>query len=315
MKDGLVIAIDIGGTRIKAGLLDFNGNFVEKISVPTEAYLGKEKVLSNITSVIKNFMKYKVVAIGVAVASPLDPEKGIIYYPPNLPGFEVFNMKAFLEDRFSLPVFIDNDANLYALGEWWKGSGEKANILLCITIGTGIGGGLIFKGNIWHGAHGFGGEFGHITIDPHGPLCNCGNKGCFEAMSSSYFLIKYIKDRLNEGEASILSEFIEDLTPKLIYEAAVKGDTLAIEGFRIIGTNVGIGLASLVNALDPEVVVIGGGLSKAGMILMDPVKAEFNQRVLKGIRDRIQLKLAVLGEFSAVLGAAYLAIKGMGGGE
>ena len=315
MKDGLVIAIDIGGTKIKAGLLDFTGDFVEKISVPTEAHLGKEKVLFNITSVIKNFMKYKVVAIGVAVASPLDPERGIIYYPPNLPGFEIFNMKAFLEERFSVPVFIDNDANLYALGEWWKGSGAKASILLCITIGTGIGGGLIFNGNIWHGAHGFGGEFGHITIDPNGPLCNCGNRGCFEAMASSYFLIKYIKDRLNEGEASILSKFIDDLTPKLIYEAAVKGDTLAIEGFKTMGKNVGIGLASLINALDPEVVVIGGGLSKAGMVLMDPVKTELDRRVLKGIKNRIQLRLAILGEFSAVLGAAYLAIKGVGGGE
>ncbi|NPA15106.1 MAG: ROK family protein [Deferribacteres bacterium] len=308
-----VVGVDVGGTQIKAAVFDLNGNMLKSTRAPTESRLGKERVLSNIVSVIEGLFSEDVAALGVAVASPLDPVEGILYYPPNLPGFGVFNIKSFLEERFGVSVVVDNDANLYAYGEWVRGAGRGAQVLLCVTVGTGIGGGLIHGGNIWHGAHGMGAEFGHITVDPDGPVCNCGNRGCLEAMASSYFLVGYVERRLREGVASRLAPLRGVLEPKLIYEAALEGDTLAHEAFAVVGKNLGVGLSSLINALDPDVVVVGGGLSKAGMILLEPVKKEIYARTLKGIRDRIRVETAVLGEFSAVYGAAYLAIKIIGG--
>ncbi len=308
-----VVAVDLGGTQIKAGIFDFEGNLFKSIKVPTQSRLGKEKVLSNLVSVIKELFTKDTVALGIAVASPLDPKEGVLYYPPNLPGFGIFNLKKFLGSFFDVPIFIDNDANLYAYGEWWKGAGQSSRVMLCVTVGTGIGGGLIYDGNIWHGAHGLGAEFGHITVDPEGPFCNCGNRGCLEAMASSYFLVDYVRKRLKEGAASKLASFRDKLEPKLIYEVALKGDNLAKEAFQAVGKNLGIGLSSLINVFDPDVVVVGGGLSKAGMLLLEQTKREINQRALKGIRDRIKVEIAVLGEFSAIYGAAYLAIKGIGG--
>ena len=308
-----VIGVDLGGTQIKAGIVDENGNILKQLKRPTEAQKGKEVVLENLIGVIQELMDGEVKAVGVAVASPLDPHEGVLYYPPNLPGFGIFNLKAFLAEKLRIPVFIDNDANLYALGEWWKGSGVNSKVFLCITVGTGIGGGVIYEGKIWHGAHGLGAEIGHITVMPEGPLCHCGNRGCLEAVASSYFLVSYVKERLSEGEASSLARFKNELTPKLIYEAAVNGDRLALRAFEILGRNLGLGVASLVNVLDPDVVAIGGGLSKAGMILLNPVIEEFRNRVLKALKDKVEIKLAVLEEFAAVLGASFLAIKNTGG--
>lgn len=251
----LFLGMDIGGTRIKGAVLNEDGNVVKELLHPTEAHLGKDKVLDNILRLAREACNnYLIVAIGLAVASPLEPNTGVLYYPPNLP-FEVFNLKAFMEGNVKLPVFVENDANAYVLGEWWKGAGQGAKVLLGITLGTGIGGGLVVEGKVWHGAHGFGGEFGHTTIQIDGPLCNCGNRGCFEAMASSRFLVETYQ-RLSMKQ--------EMITPPEIYEKAVNGDKHAFEAFRIFGRNVAIGLASLCNALNPDVVVIGGGLANAG---------------------------------------------------
>ncbi len=301
----LFLGVDMGGTRIKAGLLTEDGELLEKKNIPTKAERGKETALSNLTSLIESFSSNRnITAIGLSIASPLDPWNGILYNPPNLPGFDVFDLKSYLKDRISIPFVIDNDANCYALGEWWKGAGRGARVLLCITLGTGIGGGLVVNGNIWHGAHGLGGEFGHITINIDGPSCNCGNRGCFEAMGSSKYLMECYK-KLSGKEA----------TPDKIYKLALEGNEAALESFRLLGRNIAVGLASLCNALDPDVAVIGGGLSNAGMLLLDCVKVHFEPLLLSGLRGKVKLRLAELKDYAGVYGAAYLAIKSLKGGE
>ena len=297
MKE-IYLGVDLGGTRIKAGLVDANGSLVEWITTETEAHKGKEQVLNNLVGVIETLLsKTNVSAVGVAVASPLDPHEGVLFNPPNLP-FGTFNIKEFLQDKFNLPIVIENDANAYVLGEWWKGAGAEAKVLLGITLGTGIGGGLVSNGQVWHGAWGLGGEFGHITILADGPLCNCGNRGCFEALASSRFLVETYK-KLSGKEA----------TPKEIYLAATQGEKEAIESFRILSRNVAIGLASLCNALNPDVAVIGGGLANAGMLLLEGVKLHFDSLLLDGLKGRVELRLAKLKDHSAVYGVVYKAMK------
>ena len=299
----MILGIDLGGTRIKAGVLTEEGHLKDSFIAPTQADEGAKKVLKNLAEIIEGTKeKYPIKAIGLAVASPLDPETGVLYNPPNLP-FGTFNIKEYLEASCKLPVVIENDANAFVLGEWWKGAGRGSKVLLGITLGTGIGGGLIVDGDIWHGAHGIGGEFGHITIQKDGPLCNCGRRGCFEAMASSKFLAETYQ-RLCMTQ--------ETLTPKEIYEKAIKGDTRAIEAFNILARNIAVGLSSLCNALDPDTVLIGGGLANAGMLLLEQVRMHFDPLLLPGIRGKVKLTLAQLKDTAAVFGVAYKAIKAMG---
>ncbi len=297
MKE-VYLGVDLGGTRIKAGLIDAKGDLIEWTTTETEAHKGREQVLKNLAGVIETLLsKTNVSAVGVAVASPLDPYEGVLFNPPNLP-FGTFNIKEFLQEKFNLPIVIENDANAYVLGEWWKGAGAGAKVLLGITLGTGIGGGLVYNGQVWHGAWGLGGEFGHITILADGPLCNCGNRGCFEALASSKFLIETYK-RLSGKEA----------TPKVIYQSAIQGEKEALESFRILSRNVAVGLASLCNALNPDVAIIGGGLANAGMLLLEGVRLHFDSLLLDGLKGRIELRLAKLKDYSAVYGVVYKSMK------
>ncbi len=300
-----VVAVDVGGTRIKAGVVDEKGGLHEKKVVDSRAEEGKDALLETLVGVVNSLLGVsRAEAVGVAFASPLDPKTGVVYHPPNIPGMGVFNLGAYLKERLGVPVVVDNDANLYALGEWWMGAGQGAEVLLCITLGTGIGGGLVVGGELWHGAHGLGAEFGHVTVVKDGPLCNCGRRGCFEAVASSRYLVETYR-RLSGKEDS----------PFGIYKAAKDGDKAALESWRMLARNVAVGLSSLANALDPDVVVIGGGLANAGVLLLDAVKLHFEPLLLPGLRGKVELRLASLRDYSAVWGAAYAAIKALGGGK
>ncbi len=308
-----VIGVDLGGTAIKAAIVNEWGGREEIREIPTQAHLGRDHVLENrllplIEGLIKTAEKRGMAlgGVGVAVASPLDPWKGVVYYPPNLPGWGVFPLLAFLKKRISLPVYVDNDANLFALGEWRWGAGEGETPLLCLTLGTGVGGGIVYQGGtIWHGAHGVGGELGHITIDMEGPLCRCGNKGCLETLASASALERWVREAQERGRPTLLAPGAK---AKEIAQAARQGDSLALEAFQWVGRNLGVGMAALANAFDPQVIVLGGGLSKAGMLLLSPAVSEFKRRVLPLQRERGEVRLALLGNMGGVLGAALLAL-------
>lgn len=308
-----VVGVDLGGTMIKGALVNDKGDTFAAQEQPTQAFKGREHVLEKrllpfIKRLIENASKegLKPRSIGLAVASPLNPWEGILYTPPNLPGWGVFPLLSYLQDRLPLPVYIDNDANLFALGEWLWGAGERKTPLVCLTLGTGIGGGVVYDhGRLWHGAHGTGGELGHITIEMGGPLCNCGNRGCLEAMASATALERWVDEALSKGKTSMLSA---GASARDIALAAQKGDPLSLEAFKWVGRNLGVGLASLANIFDPQLIVLGGGLSKAGMLLLSPAVEEFRRRVLPLHRDSIRVKLASLGKMGGVLGAAIMAL-------
>ena len=308
-----VVAVDLGGTMIKGALVNDKGETFAAREQPTQAFKGREYVLEErLLPFIKGLIEdssregLKARSIGLAVASPLNPWEGILYNPPNLPGWQVFPLLSYLQDRLPLPVYIDNDANLFALGEWLWGAGEGKTPLVCLTLGTGIGGGVVYDhGRLWHGAHGTGGELGHITIEMGGPLCNCGNRGCLEAMASATALERWVEEALNKGRPSILSP---GANARDIALAAQKGDPLSLEAFKWAGRNLGVGLASLANIFDPQLMVLGGGLSRAGMLLLSPAVEEFRSRVLPLHRDNIKVKLASLGKMGGVLGAAIMAL-------
>ncbi len=314
------VGVDLGGTLIKGGLVNEEGRagFIDEW--PTNASKGREYVLEErllpfIQRCLKAAMveEIKIEGVGIAVASPLDPRKGVLYNPPNLPGWGIFPLLPYLQKRISLPIYIDNDANLFALGEWRWGAGERKSPLVCLTLGTGIGGGIIYdNGAIWHGSHGTGGELGHITVDMNGPSCNCGNRGCLEAMASATALERWFRTALKSGRSSLAPQ---DAKAKEIFEAACDGDPLAIEAFQWAGKNLGVGLASLANIFDPKVIVLGGGLSTAGMLLLRPAVEEFRKRALYLQRELVEIKQASLGKLGGVLGAALLALNKTEGGK
>ena len=307
------LGVDLGGTAIKAALVSQEGDREEVMEVPTQAWMGRDHVLEKrLLPLIERALQrarsrgMKVEAVGVAVASPLDPWKGVVYHPPNLPGWGVFPLLPYLEERLYLPVKIDNDANLFALGEWKWGAGQGHAPLLCLTLGTGIGGGIVYhRGIIWHGAHGAGGEFGHVTIDMEGPPCNCGNRGCLEAMASATALERWVKESQERGRTTKIPPGAKAID---IARAAREGDEVALEAFQWVGKNLGVGIAALANAFDPRVIVLGGGLSKAGMLLLEPAVSEFERRALSLQRERVKVRLAHLGHLGGVIGAALLAL-------
>jgi glucokinase len=308
------IGVDLGGTVIKAAFVSRDGSMRHAFKTPTHAHKGRNHVLEErFVPMMRGLIRrgeeegMEIVGIGVAVASPLDPWKGVVHHPPNLPGWGIFPLLSYLEERFTMPVYMDNDANLFALGEWKWGSGEGATPLLCLTLGTGVGGGIVYEnGRIWHGAHGCGGELGHITVDMNGPVCNCGNRGCLEAMASATALQKWIDQELGKGAYSTLSSGSD---AKEIALAARLGDDLAMKAFQWLGRNLGVGLASLANAFDPRVIVLGGGLSKTGMLLLSPAVSEFKRRALPLVREKVEIRLATLENMGGVLGAALLAFQ------
>ena len=308
-----VVGVDLGGTAIKAAIVSEKGEKEEVTEIPTQAHLGRDYVLEErLLPLIKDLINrgrgkgMQIEGVGVAVASPLDPWDGVIYHPPNLPGWGVFPILSYLKKRLSLPVCIDNDANLFALGEWMWGAGKGETPLLCLTLGTGVGGGIIYQGGtIWHGAHGAGGELGHITIDMEGPLCNCGSRGCLEALASASALERWVREAQEKGRSTLLPTGAK---AKEIAQAARQGDPVALEAFQWVGRNLGVGMAALANAFDPRVIVLGGGLSKAGMLLLSPAMSEFRRRALPLQREKVKVHLASLESMGGVLGAALLAL-------
>ncbi len=308
-----VVAVDLGGTMIKGALVNDRGETIAAQEQPTQAFKGREYVLEErLLPFIRGLIEtstmegLKAGSIGLAVASPLNPWEGILYNPPNLPGWGIFPLLSYLQDRLPLPVYMDNDANLFALGEWLWGAGDGKTPLVCLTLGTGIGGGVVYDhGRLWHGAHGTGGELGHMTVDMNGPLCNCGNRGCLEAMASAAALRKWMDQALEKSRNSLLSPGAD---AREIAQAAFMGDSLALEAFQWLGKNLGVGLASLANIFDPQLMVLGGGLSRAGMLLLSPAVEEFKSRVPLLMREKVEIRLATLENRGGVLGAALLAL-------
>ena len=290
----MIIGIDRGGTKIKAALATPKGKIVTDVQIPTEADKGKKRVIENLKKAIYALIrgqKVKISCLGIGVPGPILYEKGVVIEPPNLPGWKKVNLKTILEKEFKVPVFLDNDANCAALAEARFGAGQAARHFIYMTVSTGIGGGIIIDRQLYRGAIGAAGEFGHMIIDPKGPVCGCGNAGCLEALSS--------------GSAIKRMSGMDAISVEL---AARQGDKKARRVIDQVAHHLAIGIANLVNIFNPELVVIGGGVSKMRELLLDPVRREYKKYALTLPARHVKIVRAKLGAESGVLGAAALCL-------
>ena len=309
MISKFAFGVDVGGTTVKLGLFDKEGDILEKWEIPTSKSVDGAEILPDVAESIETKLKEKgidkkdVEGVGVGVPGPVD-SKGIIYGTDNL-GWGVFHVAETLSSLISLPVKVENDANVAAFGEMWKGGGEGYNNLVMVTLGTGVGGGIIAGGNIVSGYTGGGGEVGHIHIeDAEEEPCGCGNYGCLEQYASATGIARLAKRRLAKDDApSILRD--QNLSAKSVFDAVKAGDKVAMEIADQFGRYLGKGLAVIASVVNPEVFVIGGGVSKAGEILFDYIRPHFLKYAYRVCRDT-KFVLATLENDAGICGAAGL---------
>ncbi|MFN4244925.1 MAG: ROK family protein [Brevinematia bacterium] len=305
----MYIGIDLGGTNIKAGVIDDDGKILSSLVVPTEASLGWEKVISNIEKIISNLLKENNVhAIGIGIPGPVDFEKGVIREMPAIYGAKNINIVEYIRNKFGKYVFVDNDANNFVLGEIAFGVAKGKKYVLGITLGTGIGGGIVIDGKLYRGFNNYAGEVGHIAIVPNGTQCNCGKFGCWEAYGSATALIKNALSYKKRNIDTKLKDYPDDkIDAKLIFNLAKEGDEFCNDLVQNMFLYLGLGISSLVNVLNPEIVVIGGGVSLAGDFLLEPVKRITQNNVLPPLRENLKIVLSKFGNTAGMLGAAGLA--------
>jgi len=313
-----IIGLDLGGTKISAGAISEDG--VQTIGirkVDTQSELGAEGVVDRIVALIEGVIldtinetgasRKDFLGIGVGAPGPLDREKGIVVVAPNL-GWREFPLRDRIGDRLKLHATLDNDANCATVGEWWLGAARGGRDVVGITIGTGIGGGLIFNGELYHGASEVAGEIGHTTIDVNGRLCKCGNYGCLEAYASGPAIATRAREALiREDAASLLPSLVdgqlERLTAETVYTAAKKGDGLANEIVRDTAKYLGAGIATLLNVINPDVVVVAGGVTAAGDALFAPLRTEVRRRAFSTAVKAARIVPGELPGTAGVVGA------------
>jgi glucokinase len=309
----LACGIDVGGTKIAGGVVDETGAIIEELRVESPATDSEaiEEAIAGLVSELRT--RHEIAAVGVGAAGYIDKSRAVVMFAPNIAWRDV-NLKAELEERVDLPVIVENDANAAAWGEFTYGAGHDVDDLLLVTVGTGVGGGVVLDGELYRGAFGVGAEIGHMRVVPDGILCGCGNHGCLEQYGSGSALVR--EARIAASGGSLLARGLldraggdpEKITGPLITEAARAGDPFAIEQLADLGRWLGEGIASLTAVLDPAVVVIGGGVSEAGELLLEPIRAAFaSQLTGRGHRPMLEIRRARLGNRAGLIGAADLA--------
>ena len=302
--------IDLGGTTVKLAYFDENGIMLHKWEIPTDCQEQGSHILPDIAAAVKNYItamdiSYEaLIGIGIGVPGPVRPD-GTVNKCINL-GWGVFNIEKALSQLTGLPVKAGNDATVAALGESWKGGGQGCSNMVFATLGTGVGGGIVVGGNVIHGIHGAGGEIGHMVLNrEETELCNCGKKGCVEQYCSATGIVRLAKQALQATDAPSALRGIENLTCKNIFDAGAKQDALALEILEQVYAYMGEFLANICNVVDPECVVLGGGVSKAGQPLLDGVQRHFGKYVFHAVSD-VRFALATLGNDAGAFGAFKL---------
>ena len=298
-----IVAVDIGGTQIRAAA--YPKDDVHPIKIQrTATVAGDADVFERMTSLIDSvWPEEQVEAISVAAAGPLDPETGIIIDTPNIPGWKDFPLRGKLEEHFHVPIYVGNDANLAAVGEWRYGAGQGHHHVLYLTISTGIGGGVISNDRLLEGAHGMAAELGHIVVLSDGPLCSCGVRGHLEAVASGPAIARYISEQIAMGRSSRLASS-PNLSAREAAEAARLGDELAVEAFQRAGTYIGQAVAGFLHIFNPSIVIFGGGVSQSGAILFDPLREAMQRSIMApAYLDNLEIAIARLGDDVGMLGA------------
>lgn len=302
------IAVDIGGTQIRVALYPKGDHRpLKQKRIPTRAK--DQTPLERLIGLIAELWPVEdhVCAIGIAAPGPINPKLGIIYSAPNIPGWDRLPLVQIIHDRFNVPTRLGNDANLAGLGEWRFGAGQGHHYLMYMTISTGIGGGVIMDDQLLLGVHGLAAELGHVTVLPDGPMCGCGHRGHLEAMASGTAIGKYVADQLAQGVPSSLS-ISPNPSGRDISMAAEQGDPLAKSALARAGTFIGYALGDYLHIFNPSIIILGGGVSRSGPFLMEPLRIAMAERVISPeYLQGLVIATAALGDDAGLLGALALA--------
>ena len=310
MEKKYVVGVDLGGTKIYTALVDLDGNIIKEKTVETLAHEGEQAVLGRIIDTIdyvtegtdKNLIK----SIGIGSPGPLDVKNGIIIENSNLP-FKNFAIVKTIKEKYDLPTYLDNDANVATLGEFMFGAGKGTENMVFITASTGIGGGAVLNGKLFRGATGNALEVGHMTVSTEGPRCGCGNLGCAEALGSGTAIGKRAKEAVSTNVTTSLKNY-DNVTAKEVFKEAANGDRVAKNILNTSLTYLGIAVANTITNFDPEKVVVGGGVVNGGDIVIDTIRNVVEERCVAAFVENCTIEKAVLGGKAGVLGAAALAI-------
>jgi glucokinase len=317
MTEKWIVGVDLGGTTTKLAFINTYGEIVQKWEIITDITNNGKNIIINIAKSIDQKLleldvsKDKLIGIGMGAPGPVDTKTGVIYNAVNLGWNNHFPLRDMLEVETSLQAVIDNDANCAALGEMWKGTGNGAKDLVCITLGTGVGGGVIANGQIVQGISGAAGEIGHITSVPvDGASCNCGKTGCLETIASATGIvriaIKKLKTDTANGELMGIYQKEGNVSAKNVFDCARNGDKVASSVIEEVSFYLGLALANIANTLNPEIMVLGGGVSKAGEVLLNPIKENFDKYSFPRVKESTKIAIATLGNDAGVIGAAWL---------
>lgn len=316
--ENFVVGIDIGGTKLATVVADVSGKIISKVREPTHADKGPEYALQLLIDMVYQTIKQAelelkdISAIGVSCGGPLDTKTGIVYSPPNLPGWVAFPLKERLENEFRIPVKIENDANACALAEYRFGGGIGYESVLYMTMSTGIGGGIVLNGQIYHGANDSAGEVGHQILLPDGPLCGCGKRGCLEALCSGPAIARRAKAAIEVESHSVILELVDGdidaVRSEHVLDAAKKGDTLALKLVDETAYYMGWGIANVVNILNPDIVLLGTIAIAAGDLLLDPIRKAVSSFAMTRPAEAVTIMPAQLGESLGDLAAVSLVV-------
>ncbi len=309
------IGIDLGGTNVKAGVVSDEGDVCSRVEMPTEVDVGQDHSVGRIIQCARNAAAEagidasRIRGIGVGSPGPLDIYNGIVVAPVNFPTWKNVPLVEILEDEFKVPAALDNDANVVAYGENWLGAGRDTDNFLCITLGTGVGGGVVCEGSLVHGFDGNAAEIGHISIDYDGPPCRCGSNGCLEVYCSATGIVRRARAAIAvESPETELAN--EGLTAQRIAEAATAGDAFAQRVYDETGFFLGMGIVTAVALYNSEIVAIGGGVARAGDLIFAPTRRTVRKHAFPSLRDKLRIEAMRLGDKGAILGAAKLIMDG-----
>jgi glucokinase len=307
--NNLAIALDLGGTQVRAALVDREGHVLNRVAVPTGSADGADAVLRQLLDAalaMKSGMDAdRILGVGVCAPGPLNAAKGISLSMPTIPGFENVNLRKPLEHALDLPVWLENDATAAALGEWRFGAGAGLENFVYITVSTGIGGGIVADNRLLRGRLGLAGEVGHMTIVRNGDTCSCGNSGCWEAYASGTAFIRRARTRLHTANPGLLANREAPLSGQAIFDAAALGDVLAIELVLEEAEFLGIGIANLIHLYSPQAILVGGGMSTHLEVLRPAISAKVRGAAMRGFEDVPIIRAALNGN-SGLIGAAAL---------
>jgi glucokinase len=306
----LIFAADLGGTHLRAATVDGNGSIQFRFKQHTPQINDANAIVDAIVAAVHEAEKQgeDIAAVSLVVPGTVKVEEGTVVTAPNLPCLDGFRLGAALTEQLHLPAILENDANAAAVGEMWRGAAVGCKTIICVTLGTGVGGGIILDGKLWRGMDGAAAEIGHMCVDPFGGVaCTCGSRGCLEVFASATAIVRMTREASPRYPDSVL-QGKDDRTAEMIFEAGQQGDELALEIFRRMGVYLGIGLANLINILNPEMIVIGGGVVNGWDLFAKHMHQQVEERAFPLLAARVKIERAKCGDDAGLLGAARLAL-------